>query len=118
MNSNTHRLGAAVTVASISAIAEQRQGQSTLKPLAHGTLAAFLGTLPDLIEPAYHPNHRQFFHSWTLAIGLGVSLYQVHKWQPENKFQECLKTLALVGGGAYLVHLAMDSTTPKSLPIF
>ena len=30
-----------------------------------GGFGAMCGSLPDLLEPAIHPNHRQFFHSTT-----------------------------------------------------
>lgn len=118
MNAATHRLGAALTIGGFSAYKEYLEsGEISAKPLAHAGVAAACGTLPDLLEPAHHPNHRQFLHSLTFAFGLGMGLYHVHKWQPEEPWQKHLRTLTLIAGGAYLVHLAMDATTPKSLPL-
>jgi len=116
-NGTTHRVGAAVVIGGISSHIENKNGQNTSKPLVHAGLAAFCGTLPDFLEPALHPNHRQFFHSLTFATALGCGLYKLHKWQPQEKGDKLLKTLGMIAGGAYLVHLAMDSTTPASLPV-
>jgi hypothetical protein len=33
-----------------------------------------LETVPDLIEPAIHPHHRQFFHSWLFAGALAYGV--------------------------------------------
>lgn len=116
-NGTAHRFGAAVVIGSISTHLENKNGHNTSKPLAHAGLAAMCGTLPDLLEPALHPNHRQFFHSITFAGALGYGLYKLHKWEPQEKVDKLLKTLGMIAGGAYLVHLAMDSTTPATLPV-
>lgn len=60
-NATAHRIGAAVAVGAALAHAEKERGESSLKPVAGAGLAAMLGTLPDKIEPAVHPQHRQFF---------------------------------------------------------
>ena len=112
-----HRLGAAVTIGGLSVYAERKNGENTVAPLAHAAAAAALGTLPDVIEPACHPNHRRFFHSLAFAGLLGYGLYRLYQWKTEDEFQEFIKLLGLIAGGAYLVHLAMDATTTKSLPV-
>jgi len=49
---------------------------------------------------------------------LGGGLYKLQKkCQPKDGLDELLKGFVLTAGGAYLVHLAMDATTPKSLPL-
>ncbi|HET6630750.1 MAG TPA: metal-dependent hydrolase [Woeseiaceae bacterium] len=83
---------------------------------AAGGLGALCGSLPDLIEPAVHPNHRQFFHSIAFAVMLGYGLRELYRWQPDEDWQRLLRGVGLIAGGAYLVHLAMDATTAKSLP--
>ena len=118
MNAAAHRLGAALTVGGFSAYNEyQKSGEISAQPLLHAGLAAACGTLPDLLEPAHHPNHRQFFHSFAFASATAYGLYRAFQWQPEEPWQKHLRTLTLIAGGAYLVHLAMDATTPKSLPL-
>jgi inner membrane protein len=116
-NAAAHRLGAALAVSGISAFKERQNGESTAAPLAHGSLAALLGTLPDILEPATSPNHRQFFHSLAFAGIVGYGLYRLHKWEAENEWHQVLKTVAMIAGGAYLVHLVMDAGTAKSLPL-
>jgi len=116
-NAAAHRLGAALTIGGISAYVENKNGENTAKPLAHATLAGILGTLPDLLEPASHPNHRKSFHSVAFAGLLNYGLYWLQQWETEDDFQALAKTVGLIAGGAYLVHLAMDATTPKSLPL-
>jgi membrane-bound metal-dependent hydrolase YbcI (DUF457 family) len=116
-NAATHRIGAALAIGGISAYAEKKNGENSPKPITHAVLAAVLGTIPDCIEPALHPNHRQFFHSIAFAGLLGIGLYKLHQWETEDKIHQFIKTIGLIAGGAYLVHLAMDATTTKSLPI-
>lgn len=117
-NAATHRFGAALVVGGFSAYSEYKKGENSAKPLAHSAFAAACGTLPDILEPALNPNHRQFFHSFGFAGFLGYGLYQLHqKWQPQDEVEKVVKNVALIAGSAYLIHLAMDSTTPKSLPL-
>jgi inner membrane protein len=75
------------------------------------------GMLPDLAEPATSPHHRQFFHSLAFAALLGYSVYRLYQWDPETPQTHFLRVLGLVAGGAYLVHLALDATTKRSLPL-
>jgi inner membrane protein len=82
-----------------------------------GGLAAMLGTLPDIVEPAHDPNHRQFFHSLVFAAILGYLAYRLYRWKPEEPWQQAARMLGLIMIGAYLVHLSMDAMTSKSLPI-
>jgi membrane-bound metal-dependent hydrolase YbcI (DUF457 family) len=85
--------------------------------VAAGGFGAVCGSLPDVIEPAVHPNHRQFFHSIACAVMLGYGLRKLYRWQPDEAWQRVLRGAGLIAGGAYLVHLAMDATTAKSLPL-
>lgn len=117
-NAIAHRLGAALIVGSVTSYHENQNGENTAKPLAYAAFAGVCGTLPDLLEPALHPNHRQFFHSYGFAGFLVYGMYQLHqKWQPHDENEKLLKKLILIAGGAYLIHLAMDTTTPRSLPL-
>jgi membrane-bound metal-dependent hydrolase YbcI (DUF457 family) len=116
-NAAAHRLGAAAIVGGIALAAENKQEESTAKPLIAGGLACLAGTLPDILEPACHPNHRQFFHSLAFAGMVGHGVYKAWQWKPESKTQEWLRIACMAAGGAYLVHLAMDATTTKGLPI-
>ena len=132
MNAVAHRNGAAAVVGLVAAAAECRRISTSaeertlpeevpafdaVKVGSAASLAWLCGTLPDLIEPAAHPNHRQFFHSVVVAGAIAYGLYRAWKWQPEGQWTQALKLVLLAGGGAYLVHLALDATTPRSLPL-
>ena|ERR1700722_14414163 len=75
------------------------------------------GTLPDWVEPATNPNHRQFFHSLVFAGLVGYGLYRLYQWDPDSPEEKMLRFIVLAAVGAYLVHLALDATTPRSLPM-
>ncbi len=116
-NGAAHRLGAALAVGGVALIAHNDQAEPSAEPLAAAGIAYMSGTLPDILEPAYHPNHRQFCHSLAFAGMVGFGMYKAYKYKPETTMQEWLRFAVLAIGGAYLVHLAMDGTTPKGLPI-
>jgi len=116
-NAFAHRAGAAITVGTVIYQYEKNNGESTSKPITGAGIAAVLGTLPDIIEPACSPNHRQFFHSFGMFGLVGLGLYKLNQWEPEDGFDEALRFVLMAASGAYLVHLAMDSSTPKSLPL-
>jgi len=84
---------------------------------AIGAAAACMPSLPDILEPAVNPNHRKFFHSATFAVGLGYLMHRAYKWEAEGEWERLARVLMLIGGGAYLAHLARDAFTAKSLPL-
>lgn len=86
-------------------------------PVVMGAAAALMPSLPDWFEPAVHPNHRKFFHSFAMAALVAIGLHRAYKWEPETDLQKLLRFLALAGGAAYLAHLARDAFTAKSLPL-
>ena len=116
-NASAHRLGAALVIGAMVACHESQSGQVSARPFVAAGLAGILGTLPDILEPALHPNHRQFFHSIVIAISIGEAMRRLYQWQPEPPSEKILRSLLLIGGGAYLTHLAMDALTSKSLPL-
>jgi membrane-bound metal-dependent hydrolase YbcI (DUF457 family) len=79
--------------------------------------AAFFTNLPDILEPATSPNHRKKFHSLAFAAVLGTCLYQLNQWQTETELESLLKGASMLAVSAYLIHLALDFTTAKSLPL-
>lgn len=116
-NGATHRLTAALVVGAACALSETDDRQKLTKPLLGAGLGAVFTNLPDLLEPASHPNHRQFFHSLVFAGMLGAAAHKVYKWETDNPVDETIRFVLLAGAGAYLVHLILDATTPKSLPL-
>ena len=116
-NAFAHRLGAGIAVAGAAAYIESQEGEITANTLFSGIGGALFGTLPDLIEPALHPNHRKFFHSF-VALGLAAyGMTKLYDWQPESENRPFCRAAGLVVGGAFCVHLGMDSFTKRSLPL-
>jgi len=75
---------------------------------------AFVGLLPDLLEPANSPNHRSFFHSVALLLLLTYGNFKI--WQDEILDEKQKIALSLISA-AYSSHLVADSATAKGLPI-
>lgn len=117
MNAAAHQWTAGAAIGLFMANREKQEGEATLAPAAGAVLGAVLTKLPDLLEPATSPQHRQFFHSLAFAAALGYGLCKLHDWEPEDELGKLARWVGLVGGSAYLVHLALDFTTAKSLPL-
>lgn len=107
----------AVTLAGLLAIKDKRGLQPLPHPLIAAPLSATLATLPDLLEPALTPHHRQVFHSIAFGVVVGTAVYEAYRWQPTSPGEEILRALALIGGSAYLLHLAGDILSSKGLPL-
>ena len=114
----THQL---VNAAAAAAYYIYRRQQPGSRPIPHPMVgisgATILASLPDFVEPAIHPNHRQFFHSILFALGVGMAVYEAYHWKPESTFEEIIRGLILIGGSAYLLHLVADALTRKSIPL-
>ena len=117
MNRATHQLVAGAAVGIYLAKRESATGATTIKPLLGSAVAAFFTNLPDVLEPATSPNHRAMFHSLAFAALLGTCLYQLNQWQTETELESLLKGAGMLALSAYLIHLALDFTTAKSLPL-
>lgn len=91
------------------AVAEVKWSRVVVFAAAGATIAA----LPDLLEPAYHPNHRAFFHSVCCGSALAYGAFGKHSERWCNNDRHA----ARLGALAYLSHLLLDAGTPKSLPL-
>ncbi|MBJ7539921.1 metal-dependent hydrolase [Marinomonas transparens] len=115
-NANTHMLvGGAVsfTAALLDKDKHPVSHHIAMAPI----VGAFIGRLPDILEPAIHPNHRQFFHGVIVLALLTVGVLKVYQWSPEEPFNKFVRGMLLVSGLAYLSHLICDASTPKGLPL-
>ena len=113
-----HAIGAFVVVAMGHAVLQARRpGRLGGDPLLSGLMGALLGSLPDVLEPAHHPHHRQFFHSATFAAAVAYALKRLDGWETVEPTGQILRALAMIGSAAYLSHLVMDATTPRSIPL-
>lgn len=85
--------------------------------LAGGLVGRASSAGPDCIEPAVHPNHRRFAHSWAVASGLLAFVAKTSP-APERPFEERLVgALAPSAAAGYCSHLALDACTSKGLPL-
>lgn len=115
-NGNTHRAVAALVVGG-SYLKQTGDKDSASKAVLFGSLASILTNAPDLIEPAIHSHHRQFFHSIAVAGLIGMAGKQAYEWNPEEDWQKAFREFLLIGCGAYLIHLALDACSSRSLPL-
>lgn len=114
----THRMAAGATAFAVTAIfAKISDARDLPHPLVAGTLATVFTNLPDLIEPATNPHHRQFFHSVAFAGAISYGLKRAYDWEPDSDQKRMLRHMLLIIGGAYLTHLALDAFTRRSLPL-
>jgi membrane-bound metal-dependent hydrolase YbcI (DUF457 family) len=116
-NALTHQSVAALTIGGWIAQLEAKERKKTMAPLGGATLAFMSTNLPDMLEPAIHPHHRQFFHSLAFVGLIGLGMYKLYEWETKTSQEEFLKFCLLVVGGSYLIHLAMDACTSRSLPL-
>lgn len=116
-NKIAHQMIAAVLTTVVITDKEAREGKQTLAPFGSAAWAAFCTNLPDKLEPAIHPHHRQFFHSVTCALLIAGGLYRLSHWDAQTEGDKLLKFCLIVAGAAYLTHLMVDACTKRSLPL-
>ena len=147
-NGKTHLAVGIASGGAYAALARNRtQDNDWLLDLLAGMVGGYIGAkLPDILEPATSSWHRDFFHSF--AVGAGTVAYtpgwlgqveeHAHQQIVQNQLnlrwisdpQQRTKTeisilfwrflvpflRGLIAG--YVSHLALDATTPRSLPLF
>ena len=117
MNGPTHQLAGAIAALVMTQNDTSEKSCALHHPAAAIPIGAFLGKLPDMIEPALgNPNHRQFFHSIAVLGLLAAGMRKVYHWEPQDEVEKIIRGILLVSGAAYLSHLALDALTSRSLP--
>ncbi|MBZ0071940.1 MAG: metal-dependent hydrolase [Gammaproteobacteria bacterium] len=117
MNGPTHQFAGAIAALVMTQNDTPEKSCALHHPAAAIPVGAFLGRLPDMIEPALgNPNHRQFFHSVVVLGLLAAGMRKVYHWEPQDEVEKIIRGVLLVGGAAYLSHLALDALTSRSLP--
>jgi membrane-bound metal-dependent hydrolase YbcI (DUF457 family) len=134
-NRNDHaRAGAVVGV--LTAFTNAEAQQRTIDPLEllGGLVGGLVGArLPDIIESATSPHHRQFAHSVTFAMAASATLGRIAVrferwcWSEAARVQHTIPLLAallrVLGGlavgvtGGYASHLVLDAGTPMGIPL-
>lgn len=116
-NALAHRSGAALLVGVALLSIESQKKEFTHAPITGSIVAAACTNIPDWLEPAIHPHHRQFFHSFAFAGLVGYGMYKAYQWETESDLDKFIRLCLLAAGAGILIHLAMDSATSRSLPI-
>ncbi len=116
-NGSTHMLVGAATGLIIAGI-DKKKHPTSHNAVTATALGAFFGKFPDILEPSLNnPHHRQFYHSLLVLGSLTYGLKKLYDWEPENGFETIMRDVSLIAGCSYLSHLALDSLTPRSLPL-
>lgn len=115
-NHGTHVLIGAIGGALLYVVHKRWMGEpiSLAGLLFAAGLGAMAATIPDLLEPPIHPNHRGTAHS-ALAL-LGVA-YTAMETVSSDALTDADKELILALAAGYASHLAADATTPMGLPV-
>lgn len=81
-----------------------------------GALGGLAGSaLPDILEPAIHPNHRGMAHS--AVVGSGISIKTIKSLTTNSSQSQNTKAVILTAlAVGYLSHLFLDGKTAKGLP--
>ena len=115
-NAKTHFLVGAAIGAGLYCLIQKAQDQPIELHglLGMGLVGGVAGLLPDIIEPATSPNHRELAHSFAALIAVGAGINNLNERQDMDAAQKGLwNTLAL----GYASHLLLDAGTPAGLPI-
>lgn len=86
-------------------------------PVFAAVVAALASGLPDLLEPARNPRHRQFCHSAAFAALVASGMKRLYGSMPATPGEALLRDVLLSVGVGYLAHLGADGTTAFGLPL-
>jgi len=117
-NGKTHLIAGLVVGATVNVVIQSSERRrAPCKQFDWGELLFCAGAagaaalLPDLLEPATSPNHRQFFHSIAAAALVAYAMSGEHTIMCSRATRLLLTVLGL----GYLSHLCLDCTTPKAI---
>ena len=72
------------------------------------------GQLPDILEPAFHPGHRDLFHSVGFGALVVAGATQLNK---NPRVASNTKLVVNTAAAAYVSHLVLDGRTPAGIPL-
>lgn len=129
-NRRAHLIGGGLSgvAASLATTRGEPFGDRLVEALVAGTVGAFAGALPDVLEPATNCYHRRGAHTWAAGTIVTVGAVLLAQWlreanrkaagqdvsQPLPPFVQGLLKGAAAG---YVSHLAMDAGTPMGIMI-
>lgn len=112
---------ATISGASAFAIVSLTKQQYPPARLPHPGIAALVAALasglPDVLEPANNPHHRQFCHSAAFAALVASGMKNLYDWIPATPRDALIRNVLLAVGFGYMAHLCADATTAMGLPL-
>lgn len=112
-----HMLAGCATGLLVSCYDQSGRTEASHNPVIAGCLGSLAAKLPDILEPATNPHHRQFCHSLLVLGAVGYGFKRVYEWEPKDDMESFLRVLALAATAGYISHLLLDGITPRSLPL-
>jgi len=103
--------------AMVAILKERHPGARLPHPAFAGTVAALASGLPDVLEPANTPHHRQFCHSLAFAGVMTSGMKKLYDWVPATPGEVFVRDVLLSIGFGYMAHLCADATTAMGLPL-
>ena len=116
-NGPAHSILGIATASTVVALDRNESAHPLVNPLTAIPVGSVLGRLPDILEPAYSPNHRSTCHSLAALALVCYGTKKAYDWDSETEWQKLVRSLLVIGGACYAVHLFADALTPKSLPL-
>lgn len=132
-NGNVHKTAGAIlgplTYLAIQKNSKQKENVDLGELLLSSGIGLSTARIPDILEPAIHPNHRDFFHSLVFAgitgyVGFkALQDFNIRRFESKElgikqwSWNEILDIIIVIGAASILLHLFMDGFTKKGLPI-
>lgn len=118
MSSAPAHRAAAVVAGLVTSFVNSGPEEERVEMVGWFTAASLIGAkLPEILEPALHPNHRAFFHSFLVFGGAALAVKALWDWKPESLNERRLRAALLGALVGYCSHLGLDAFTSKSLPL-
>lgn len=110
-------ISGASAFAVVSIIRDRHPGARVPNPVFAAVVAAIASGLPDLLEPANNPHHRQFCHSAAFAALVTTGMKKLYEWMPATPGEALVRDALLSIGFGYVAHLCADGSTAMGLPL-
>lgn len=110
-------ISGASAFAMVSLIKHQNPAARLPHPGFAALVAALASGLPDVLEPATSPHHRQFCHSAAFAALVISGMKKLYDWVPATPGEALVRDVLLSIGFGYMAHLCADATTAMGLPL-
>ena len=118
MRASAHTAISGISAFAMVALIKQQNPAARLPHPGFAALVAALASgLPDVLEPATSPHHRQFCHSAAFAALVTLGMKKLYDWVPATPGEAFMRDVPLSVGFGYMTHLCADSTTAMGLPL-